>query len=440
VIPRYTRQEMGRVWGDANKFARWLDVELAAAETLAEAGQVPKEAAAVLKARAKVDVAKINEIEARVKHDVIAFTMAVGESVGDPNAARWLHYGMTSNDVVDTAQALQVRDASRLIEAALVKFGDVLAGRAEEFRRTPQIGRTHGIHAEPITFGLKIANWFAENERNQERFRDAAAQMAVGKISGAVGNAAHLGPEMEERICQRLGLNVAPVASQVIQRDRHAQYVSSLALIAATLEKIALEIRHLQRTEVREVEEPFGGEQRGSSAMPHKRNPVSCEQICGLARVVRSNMLAAYENVALWHERDISHSSVERIILPDSTILVDYMLAKMITIVGEMRVFPERMLRNLESTQGLVYSGVLLLDVIEKGMPRDEAYKAVQENAMAAWETDTSFRERVAKDPRIAKFLDAKALTHTFDLQRQLRYVDAIFARVFGEKAIKTAV
>jgi adenylosuccinate lyase len=440
VIPRYTRQEMGRVWGDANKFARWLDVELAAAETLAEAGQVPKEAAAALRARAKIDVAKINEIEARVKHDVIAFTMAVGESVGDPNAARWLHYGMTSNDVVDTAQALQVRDASRLIEAALVKFGDVLARRAEEFRRTPQIGRTHGIHAEPITFGLKIANWFAENERNQERFRDAAAQMAVGKISGAVGNAAHLGPEMEERICQRLNLNVAPVASQVIQRDRHAQYVSSLALIAATLEKIALEIRHLQRTEVREVEEPFGGEQRGSSAMPHKRNPVTCEQICGLARVVRSNMLAAYENVALWHERDISHSSVERIILPDSTILVDYMLAKMTTIVGEMRVFPERMLRNLESTQGLVYSGVLLLDVIEKGMPRDEAYKAVQENAMAAWETDTSFRERVAKDSRIAKFLDAKALAYTFDLQRQLRYVDAIFARVFGEKAVKTAV
>jgi adenylosuccinate lyase len=440
VIPRYTRQEMGRVWGDANKFARWLEVELAAAETLAEAGQVPKEAAAALKARAKVDVAKINEIEARVKHDVIAFTMAVGESVGDPDAARWLHYGMTSNDVVDTAQALQVRDASRLIEAALVKFGDVLARRAEEFRHTPQIGRTHGIHAEPITFGLKVANWFAENERNQERFRDAAAQMAVGKISGAVGNAAHLGPEMEERICRRLGLNVAPVASQVIQRDRHAQYVSSLALIAATLEKIALEIRHLQRTEVREVEEPFGGEQRGSSAMPHKRNPVTCEQICGLARVVRSNMLAAYENVALWHERDISHSSVERIILPDSTILVDYMLAKMTVIVGEMRVFPERMLRNLESSQGLVYSGVLLQDVIEKGMPRDEAYKAVQENAMAAWETDTSFRERVAKDSRIAKFLDAKALAHTFDLQRQLRYVDDIFARVFGEKAVKTAV
>src|SRR5450432_3312372 len=427
---------MGRVWSDANKYARWLDVELAATETLAEAGQVPKEAAATIRAKAKTDPARINEIESRVKHDVIAFTMAVGDTIGDPGAARWLHYGMTSNDVVDTAQALLVRDASHLIEAALVKFGDVLAKRAEEFRRTPQIGRTHGIHAEPITFGLKIANWFAENERNQERFRDAAAQMAVGKISGAVGNAAHLGPEMEERICRRLGLNVAPVASQVIQRDRHAQYVSSLALIAATLEKIALEIRHLQRTEVREVEEPFGGEQRGSSAMPHKRNPVTCEQICGLASVVRSNMLAAYENIALWHERDISHSSVERIILPDSTILVDYMLAKMITIVGEMRVFPERMLRNLESTHGLVYSGQLLQDVIEKGMPSDDAYKEVQENAMAAWETDTSFRERVAGDPRITKYLDAKALAHTFDLQRQLRYVNAIFARVFGEKAI----
>src|SRR5437660_9243102 len=278
---------MGQVWRDTNRYQKWLDVELAAADTLAEAGLVPKDAAATLHSRAKVDADRINEIESRVKHDVIAFTMAVGESIGDPAAARWLHYGLTSNDVVDTAQALLVREASRLIEAALVKFGDVLAKRAEEFRHTPQIGRTHGIHAEPITFGLKIANWFAENERNQQRFRDAAAQMAVGKISGAVGNASHLGPEMEERICQRLGLSAAPIASQVIQRDRHAQYLSALALIAATLEKIALEIRHLQRTEVREAEEPFSGEQRGSSAMPHKRNPVSCEQICGLARLVR---------------------------------------------------------------------------------------------------------------------------------------------------------
>src|SRR6267378_1842771 len=324
---------MGHVWSDANRYQKWLDVELAAAGTLAEAGLVPKDVAAILHSRAKVDVDRINEIESRVKHDVIAFTMAVGESIGDPDAARWLHYGMTSNDVVDTAQALQVRDASKLIERDLVIFGEILDLRAHEFRHTPQIGRTHGIHAEPITFGLKIANWFAENQRNIARFREAAAQMAVGKISGAVGNASHLGPEMEERICKRLGLSVAPVASQVIQRDRHAYYLSALALIAATLEKIALEIRHLQRTEVREAEEPFSGEQRGSSAMPHKRNPVTCEQICGLARLVLSNMLAAFENVALWHERDISHSSVERIILPDSTILVDYMLSKMSAIL-----------------------------------------------------------------------------------------------------------
>src|ERR1700682_4219464 len=432
LIARYTREEMGRVWSDANRFARWLDVVLAATDTLAEAGQAPKEAAATIRARGNIDVARILELESKGKHDVIAFTMAVGESIGDPVAARWLHYGLTSNDVVDTAQALLVRDASKLIERALVIFGEVLDLRAHEFRYTPQIGRTHGIHAEPITFGLKIANWFAENQRNIARFRDAAAQMAVGKISGAVGNASHLGPEMEERICKRLGLKVAPVASQVIQRDRHAHYLSSLALIAATLEKIALEIRHLQRTEVREAEEPFSGEQRGSSAMPHKRNPVTCEQICGLARLVRSNMLAAFENVALWHERDISHSSVERIILPDSTILVDYMLSKMTAILGQMRVFPERMMRNLESTHGLVYSGQLLQDLVEKGMPRDDAYKAVQENAMAAWESETSFRERVAADARITKYLDAKALAHTFDLQRQLRYVDAIFDRVFG--------
>jgi adenylosuccinate lyase len=435
LIPRYTRPEMGHVWSDGNKFAKWLEVELAATEMLAEAGQVPKDAAETIRARAKVDVARIHELEARVKHDVIAFTMAVGESIGDPAAARWLHYGMTSNDVVDTAQALQIRDASKLIERALVMFGETLDLRAHEFRRTPQIGRTHGIHAEPITFGLKIANWFAENQRNIARFREAAAQMAVGKISGAVGNASHLGPEMEERICKRLGLAVAPVASQVIQRDRHAHYLSALALIAATLEKIALEIRHLQRTEVREAEEPFGGEQRGSSAMPHKRNPVTCEQICGLARLVRSNMLAAYENVGLWHERDISHSSVERVILPDSTVLVDYMLDKMTAVICKMRVFPERMLRNLESTRGLVYSGQLLQDLVEKGMPRDDAYKAVQENAMAAWEEDSSFRERVAADPRIAKFLDAKALEHTFDLHRQLRHVDAIFDRAFGARS-----
>jgi len=432
VIPRYTREEMGRVWSDANRFQKWLDVELAAAEALAEEGQVPREAAAILRSRAKIDVARIHELEERVKHDVIAFTMAVGESIGDASAARWLHYGMTSNDVVDTAQALLLRDASHIIERDLILFGEVLDLRAHEFQHTPQIGRTHGVHAEPITFGLKIANWFAENQRNIARFRAAAQGVAFGKISGAVGNAAHLGPEIEEKICARLGLSVTPVASQVIQRDRHAHYLSALALIAATLEKIAMEIRHLQRTEVREAEEHFSGEQRGSSAMPHKRNPVTCEQICGLARLVRSNMIAAYEDVALWHERDISHSSVERVILPDSTILVDYMLAKMAAIVSQMRVFPERMLRNLESTQGLVYSGQLLQDLVEKGMPRDEAYKAVQENAMAAWETETSFRQKVAQDARITKYLTSKELEYTFDLQRQLRNVDKLFERVFG--------
>jgi adenylosuccinate lyase len=435
LIPRYTREQMGRVWSDANKYSKWLEVELAATETLAAAGQVPAEAAAVIRAKARVDAARINELEAKVKHDVIAFTMNVGESIGDPATARWLHYGMTSNDVVDTALALLVRDASRLIEAALAKFGEVLARRAQEFRHTPQIGRTHGVHAEPITFGLKLANWYAENQRNITRFTEAAEQMRVGKISGAVGNASHLGPRIEEQICERLGLNVAPVASQVIQRDRHAHYVSTLALIAATLEKIAIEIRHLQRTEVREAEEPFGGEQRGSSAMPHKRNPVTCEQVSGLARIVRSNMIAAFENIGLWHERDISHSSVERIILPDSTILLDYMLAKMTAVVADMRVFPERMKKNLDATEGLVFSGQLLQDLVEKGMPRDEAYKTVQENAMAAWENDTSFRERVGKDPRVTRYLEAKALEHTFDLQRHLRYVDAIFARVFSEKS-----
>jgi len=432
LIPRYTRPEMGRVWSDENRFQKWLEVELAAMTTLAEAGVVPRDAAAMVRERARVDVARIHEIETRVRHDVIAFTMVVGESIGDADTARWLHYGLTSNDVVDTAQALLVRDASHLIIQGLERFGEVLKRRAFEFKDTPQIGRTHGIHAEPITFGLKIANWYQENRRNLERFRTAAQQMAVGKVSGAVGTCSHLGTEIEEKICRRLGLDVAPISSQVLQRDRHAHYVGTLALVAATLETVALEIRHLQRTEVREAEEPFGGEQRGSSIMLHKRNPVNCEQICGLARLLRANALAAVENIALWHERDISHSSVERIILPDSTILVDYMLARMTEIVDKMRVFPERMRRNLEATQGLIFSGQLLQDLVEKGMPRDDAYKCVQEHAMAAWESDTSFRERVATDPRVTKFLDKAALERSFDLGRHLRYVDAIFARVFG--------
>jgi adenylosuccinate lyase len=435
LIGRYTRAEMGRVWGEENKFQKWLDVELAATETLAEAGIVPREAAVKLRERARVDVARINEIEAKVKHDVIAFTIAVQEAVGDPEAGRWLHYGLTSNDVVDTAQALLIRQASHLIEKDLEAFGEVLERRAWEFKDTPEIGRTHGIHAEPITFGLKVANWYAENRRDLERFQVAAHQLAVGKISGAVGTCTHLGPEIEQKICQRLGLATAPITSQVIERDRHAQYLSTLAILAASLERVALEIRHLQRTEVREVEEPFGGEQRGSSAMPHKRNPVSSEQICGLARVVRANSTAALENVALWHERDISHSSVERVILPDSTILVDYMLHRTTEIVSNMKVFPQRMQRNLDSTMGLIFSGQLLQDLVEHGAPREDAYKWVQGHAMSAWESETSFRDRIAADANIRKFLDEKALAHTFDLKRQLRAVDAIFRRVFGAKS-----
>ena len=434
MISRYTRSEMGRIWSDENRFQKWLDVELAATETLAEAGIVPREAAKKLRERARIDVKRINEIETKVRHDVIAFTVAVQETVGDTEAGRWLHYGLTSNDVVDTAQALLIREASHLIEKKIEALGEVLERRAWEFKDTPEIGRTHGIHAEPITFGLKVANWYAENRRDLARFQVAAQQIAVGKISGAVGTCTHLGPEIEEKICQRLGLATAPITSQVIERDRHAQYLSTLAVVGASLERICTEIRHLQRTEVREVEEPFGGEQRGSSAMPHKRNPVSSEQICGLARVVRGNATAAFENIALWHERDISHSSVERIILPDSTTLVDYMLHKTTEIVANMRVFPKQMQRNLNATLGLVFSGQLLQDLVEHGAPREDAYEWVQGHALAAWESETSFRDRVAGDANVRKFMDDQALAHTFDLHRQLRAVDAIFRRVFGSR------
>jgi len=435
VIPRYTRPEMGRIWSDENRFGKWLEVELAAADALAEAGIVPAEAARTLRERARVDARRILELEEKVRHDVIAFTMAVGETVGDPAAARWLHYGLTSNDVVDTAQALMLRDASREIEQGLARLDEVLERRAWEFKDTPEIGRTHGVHAEPITFGLKLANWYDTNRRNAERFRRAAREMQVGKIAGAVGNTAHLGPAMEENICRRLGLTAAPVSSQVIERDRHAHYMGTLALVASELERFALEIRHLQRTEVREAEEPFGGEQRGSSAMPHKRNPVGCEQVCGLARVVRANAQAALENVALWHERDISHSSVDRVILPDSTILADYMLARMTTIIDGMRVFPERMRRNLDSTHGLVFSGQLLQDLVEAGAAREDAYKWVQGNAMKAWESEGDFQAMVAADERIAGQLGADGIARVFDLHRQLRYVDEIFGRVFGKKS-----
>jgi adenylosuccinate lyase len=431
LIPRYTRPEMGRVWSDENKFRCWLQVEAAASLTLAEAGIVPQDAAKAIAERGDFDVKRIHEIEAEVKHDVIAFTTAVAEKVGPE--ARWLHYGLTSNDVVDTAQALQIKEASRIILVSLKKLADVLARRAREFQHTPTIGRTHGIHAEPTTFGLKLANWYAETGRNIARFERSAEEMRVGKLSGAVGTFAHLEPELEEKICRRLGLEPAPISSQVIQRDRHAYYVATLATIASTLDKIATEIRHLQRTEVREAEEYFSEKQKGSSAMPHKRNPITCEQISGLARVVRANAQAAFENVPLWHERDISHSSVERVILPDSTILADYLLAKTANLIDTLVVHPNRMLKNLESTGGLVFSGQLLLDLAENGMSREDAYRLVQKHAMRAWKEDLNFRELVASDPEITSRVSKKQIEQAFDIKRQLRNVDKIFARVFGK-------
>src|SRR5579864_9186613 len=438
MIPRYTRPEMGRIFSDENRFAQWLEVELAASEALAETGEVPKDAAKALRAHAAFDVARIQEIESRVKHDVIAFTTAVAEKMaaaGAADASRWLHYGLTSNDVVDTAQALMLKQASKLLIEGARELAEILKRRAYEFKNTVQIGRTHGIHAEPITFGLKLALWYDEVTRGASRLEAAAEDLRVGKISGAVGTFGHIGPEAEEKICARLGLKPAAISSQVIARDRHAAWVCSLALIAATLEKIALEIRHLQRTEVREAEEPFSEGQKGSSAMPHKRNPVVSEQICGLARVVRSNAQTAFENIALWHERDISHSSVERVILADSAILTDYLLSKTRWLVEGMRVYPERMLLNLESTQGLIFSGQLLLDLAAAGMLREQAYKLVQTHAMRAWEAGGSFRSAVESDEEVLSFLSLEKIRAAFSVDRQLSHVDRIFRRVFGQDA-----
>ncbi|MBZ5582549.1 MAG: adenylosuccinate lyase [Acidobacteriia bacterium] len=435
MIPRYTRPEMGRIWSDQNRFQQWLEVELAASEALAELGVVPAGAARLLRAHAAFDVRRILEIEKEVKHDVIAFTTAVAESMaaaGHSEASRWLHYGLTSNDVVDSAQALMLRQASAILVRGLESLREVLKRRALEFRHTVQIGRTHGVHAEPVTFGLKFAIWYEEAGRDLARLRAAAEDLRVGKVSGAVGTFAHIGPEVEERICARLNLKPALVSSQVIQRDRHAAFVSALALAAALCEKIALEVRHLQRTEVREAEEYFARGQKGSSAMPHKRNPVTSEQICGLARVVRANTQAAFENVALWHERDISHSSVERVILPDSTILADYLLEKTTQLVDRLLVYPERMRRNLEMTRGLVFSGQLLLDLAAAGMLREQAYRIVQAHAMRAWEEEGDFRAAIEADPEIRAALTPEQIAAAFSLERQLRNVDRIFERVFG--------
>jgi len=433
MIPRYTRPAMGRIWSDENKYRCWLTVEIAASQALAKLGVVPQAAADAIRDRGNFTVDRINEIEAEVKHDVIAFTTTVAEHINSPEASRWLHYGLTSTDVVDTAQSLQLKEASAIIRAGIVALSETLKKRSIEFKHTPIIGRTHGIHAEPSTFGLKLLLWYSEMQRNLTRFDAAAEDLRVGKLSGAVGTFGHLKPEHEEAICKQLGLTPVEVATQVVQRDRHAAYIATLAVLASTLDKIATEIRHLQRTEVREAEEFFSEKQKGSSAMPHKRNPITSEQISGLARVIRSNAQTAFENVALWHERDISHSSAERVILPDSTILTDYLLAKTENLISKLLVYPARMLKNLESTGGLIFSGQLLLDLAESGMSREDAYRLVQSHAMNAWKNDLTFRDEIATVPEITARLTPEKLTRAFDYTRQLANVDAIFTRVLGE-------
>ncbi|GAA3766475.1 adenylosuccinate lyase [Terriglobus aquaticus] len=431
MIDRYTRPAFRALWSDENRFRCWLEVEATASEVLADAGIVPQEAAKAIRERGSFSVERIREIEKETRHDVIAFTTAVAENVGPDS--RWLHFGLTSTDVVDTAQALQIREASQRILEGLNGLAAVLRRRAVEFALTPTIGRTHGVHAEPTTFGLKLLLWYEECQRNIRRFTAAAEDMRVGKLSGAVGSFGTVTPALEEEICERLGLQTASVSTQTLQRDRHAAYVSTLAVIASSLDKIATEIRHLQRTEVREAEEFFNPKQKGSSAMPHKRNPITAENICGLARVMRSNAQVALEDVALWHERDISHSSAERVILPDQTTLADYLLAKTTDLIDRLLVYPKRMLRNLELTGGLVFSGQLLLELAEAGMLREDAYRVVQSLAMRAWTEDLVFRDLVRQDPQITALLTPDRIDRAFDVQRRLNNVPAVFQRVLGE-------
>ena len=429
MIRRYTHPDMGGIWSEQRRYETWLAVELAAADAMAEAGIVPPEAAKELRARAAFDVSRIEEIEQTTQHDVIAFTTAVAEKVGP--AARWLHFGLTSSDVVDTAQALQMREACDLIVKGVSGAMAAVRARADEHRRTPMIGRTHGVHAEPMTFGVKLALWYAELQRDLDRLLRARDAVAVGKISGAVGTFAHLDPAIEARVCDMLGLVPAPVSSQVIQRDRHAELMTSMAITAASLEKFALEIRGLQKTEIGEVEEPFGKGQKGSSAMPHKRNPVGCEQITGLARLIRGNAMAALENIALWHERDISHSSVERVILPDSFIALDHMLRRFTRIVAGMVVYPARMRENLERSRGVVFSGTVLLELARRGISREQAYEWVQRNAMRSFHEQQDFKSLLLADTDLVEVLPPAEIEKAFDLDDQLRNVDAIFARVF---------
>ena len=431
MIERYTRPEMGAIWTDENRFQKWLDVEIAVCEVHAAMGVIPAEAVEVIKKRASFSVDRINEIERTTRHDVIAFTTALAESIGPES--RFVHYGLTSSDVVDTANALLMRDATTLLLEDLDRLGQVLRRRALEHKHTAMIGRTHGVHAEPTTFGLVLALYYTENERNKERLERAREVVSYGKISGAVGTFAHLDPEVEERVCAKLSLKPAPISTQIIQRDRHAEFLSTLAIVASSLEKIALEVRHLQRTEVREAEEPFSAGQKGSSAMPHKRNPVTSEQICGLARVVRANAGAAFENNALWHERDISHSSVERVILPDSCILADYLLSKTEWLIDGLVVYPARMRANLEALGGVTASGQLLLELTRKGITREDAYAIVQPLAMRVWDAGANFRELVMKTQSITERLSREELDDLFDVSKPLRNVDKIFERVFGE-------
>jgi adenylosuccinate lyase len=430
MIPRYTHPEMGRIWSDQRRYETWLLVETAAVEAMAAAGIVPADAARDIRERGAFDVARIDEIEKTTQHDVIAFTTAVAEHVGP--SARWLHFGMTSSDVIDTAQALQMREACDILLQDLDALASAIHVRAEEHRKTPMIGRTHGVHAEPMTFGLKLALWYAEVQRDVERVQRARQTISVGKLSGAVGTFGHLPPEIEADVCARLGLEPASVASQVIQRDRHAELLSAIAITGASLEKFALEIRGLQKTEIGEVEEPFAKGQKGSSAMPHKRNPIGCEQICGMARLLRGNATAAFENIALWHERDISHSSVERVILPDSFIALDHMLRRFTRIVRGMVVYPERMLENLNRSRGVVFSGTVLLELAKKGISREQAYEWVQRNAMRSFAEQKDFKSLLAADPDVTCVLTPAEIERAFDLNEQLKHVDHIFSRVFA--------
>jgi adenylosuccinate lyase len=431
MIGRYTMPEMGAIWTEENKYRKWLEVEIAACQANAEAGDIPMEAVAVIREKAAFTVERIHELEKTTDHDVIAFTTNLAENIGEE--ARWVHYGLTSSDVVDTANGMLMREAGDLIIAKLQALSDLLKRKAFEYKDTPMIGRTHGIHAEPTTMGMTFALWFEENRRNIDRMQRARDGISYGKLSGAVGTFAHLDPEIEERVCFLLGLKPANISTQVIQRDRYSEFVCTLAIIASSLEKIALQIRHWQRTEVREAHEFFKPGQKGSSAMPHKRNPILSERICGLARVVRGYAMTALENNALWHERDISHSGAERVILPDSCISVDYMLAKMTGLLDKLVINEKQLLANLNLTRGLVFSGQLLLELAAAGAQREEAYYWVQRNALNSWDNGLDFRELVTSDPDISKLLSEEKIERAFDVRTRLRNIDRVFERVFGK-------